>query len=141
MSINIFANRLLLFLAGIVAVILGGTATLANFGINMFILPAFLYNPIITKFALLVGGAFLFFSAWSIKEMNATLDFSEVIIGLVLFLLAAFPLMMDYNLLWWSPITIKFVIPNLVMSIILLILGLYLLLRLYQIGKSKIFFG
>lgn len=135
-------TAVLSFIFGLIFLILGGTATLSNFGISLIALPGFLYNPMITKFALLIGGILLFIDSFSIKSFQTWMpSSSNILLGILTALLGAFPLALDYNLLSFMPFIIKFTIPPLVLSAILTLFGLYLCINCYRIYRSSMFMG
>lgn len=135
-------KALLSLLIGSIFTILGGTATLSNLGINLINLPFFLYDPTVTKFSLLIGGLLLLIDSFSIKSFQTFMpEIGTILIGILLAIIGAVPLLLEYNLLNWLPFIIKFTIPAIVLSGILAFFGLYLMWSAVRLFRTAAMFG
>ena len=133
---------LLSFIVGAIFLVIGGTATLSSFGIGLLKLPALVHSIVVMKYSLLVGGIMLLIDAFTIRSMHTFMpSFGNIILGAILGFLGVLPLLLDYNLLGWLPFAIKFSIPNVVLSALLTVFGLYLLISAIKLTRTQAFMG
>ena len=103
-----------------------------------FALPSwlsFLYNTLLIKVSLIIGGIMLFLSSFSMARGGVGGSLKPVLVGLLLAVIGAFPLMMDYKLLGFLPFSLDFTIPTVVLSGLLAAYGIYLLYASYRVHQ------
>ncbi len=123
-------------IAGLILGALGLMTFLKSINMPLQFIPtylSFLYNSLIIKVCLVIGGLILFTDSLSLAKKER--KFTPIFIGLVLAILGAIPILLDYKLFDFLPITIAFKIPLSVLSGALILYGLYLIYTAIQLFR------
>jgi len=129
------AKLWLSFLLGLLFAALGVVSALAYLGV-MLPIPAIIMSPLVIKISLIIAGLLLFVDSFSVRTMTGQVKFASILIALLLAVIGAIPLLLDYKLLGFLPFVIEFTIPPIVLSIVLAIYGLYLVFTAVQLYKT-----
>jgi hypothetical protein len=130
------------FLGGLLFTGLGIITFASHIGSPFGFIPSFLsflYNTLLIKVCLIVSGLMLFASSFSLTRRSIGGTLKPIIIGLLLAVIGAFPLLMDYKLLSFLPFKLNFTIPNAVLSGLLTAYGVYLFYMAYKVYQRNRF--
>lgn len=121
----------LMLLGGVIFGVLGLFSFLFNIGQPFNWVPIIFYEALLLKIALIIAGFLLLYAAFS-KLVYGLQKLFSIIAGIIIAFFGTVPLLLDYGII---PFEINFEISPLILSIVLIIYGVYLIIsaqRLYR---------